>query len=205
MSEPTKPRWYNLTPGKLVLGLILLVLCFLLADPTSGWLVLAGIAVVILGVLIGSVWLAISLVLKRRFQFSVLSLLGLAFCLAILGSWFSWKTGRARRQTETVEWLEELGGLVTYVMNTDITPVWLPHLQEFPKLKEMHIILDDTGYAHRDTVRAIEKRIEEALPDIEEALPHCAVDAEVLYEGDTVRLDTGVEFIPSRFLPTNDD
>ena len=113
-SDPTKPRWYTPTPGKLVLGLLIIELLLLLIKPTSGWMVLTGIAIFILTILGGVVWLVVALLLRKRFQFSILSLIGLMLCLAILGSWFGWKRRMADRQKEAVAQVYALGRHVTY-------------------------------------------------------------------------------------------
>ena len=76
-TEPIKPRWFMPTPGKLVLALVITVLLLLFADPTNGWMVLTGVVAFILTILVGLVWCGIALLLRRRFQFSILSLLGL--------------------------------------------------------------------------------------------------------------------------------
>jgi len=133
MSEETaKPRWYVPTPGRLVLALLVVELTLLLINYQSGWMVLTGIGIFILTILVGLVWFGVALVLRRKFQFSLLSLCGLMLCLCLLGSWFAWKMERAKRQREVAARIESLNGLVVYDYGLDKNGDWLPKGQPPP-------------------------------------------------------------------------
>jgi hypothetical protein len=96
-------RWYHPTPGKLVAGLLAFELCLLAIDRHSGWLCLAGVAAVILVVLIGLIWFGIALLFRRRFQFGIRTLLTLMVVVAVVAGWFRWKIERAGEHQATVE------------------------------------------------------------------------------------------------------
>jgi tetratricopeptide (TPR) repeat protein len=107
-------RWYILTPGKLVGGLLGIELCLLGIGRHSGCLCLAGVALVFFGLLAGVVWFAIALLVRRQFQFSIRTLLMLMVLVAIVAGWFFPKRERARRQKEAVVAVESVSGLVYY-------------------------------------------------------------------------------------------
>ena len=118
----SKPRWYRFTPDRFLIVLLAAVLLVWLADRfgllglarDSGWNVLLAIAIVCLGMLGGLIWLGVSLLLRRRFQFGLKSVLVLTVIVAILCSWFTVKKQQADRQEEAVKAIQELGGRVMY-------------------------------------------------------------------------------------------
>jgi len=127
----SKPRWYHITPDRFLIGLLAAVLLVLLADRLelglrhgSGWNVLLAMAIVCLGMLAGLIWFGTSLLLRRRFQFGLKSLLVLTVVVAILCSWFTIKMQQANRQKEAVKAIQGLGGGVDY----DFGPI----LPKFP-------------------------------------------------------------------------
>ncbi len=122
MTTEPKPRWYAPTPGKMIAGLLVVELCLFAADRLSlfglqrgsGWNVIAAVAIFLFVILAGLVWFLAALILKKRFQFSVLTLFGLMCVVAVVGGWFGWKMERARRQAAVVAAIEKMGGSVTY-------------------------------------------------------------------------------------------
>ena len=114
MSEKTKPRWYHLTPDKLLFALLPIVGLLLLSEQFrwfafnehKNWTVLIAVAVVGVVVVLLLLWLAVSLVSRLRFQFSIRSLLVLIVVVAIVCSWLSVRMQQARRQREVVEGAE---------------------------------------------------------------------------------------------------
>ena len=97
-----KTRWYRFTPDRLVV-LVLIVEGLLLAcEPfrllPKGWPVLIAWAVVGAALLLGIVWLLLSLLFRWRFQFSLLSLLLLVVVVAIPSSWLATEVREAKKE-----------------------------------------------------------------------------------------------------------
>ena len=120
-----KPRWYHVTPDRFLIGLLAAVLLLLAADRFellgltrgSGWNVLLAGAVVCLGMFGCLIWFVAALLLKKRFQFGLKSLLVLTVVVAIPCSWFAVKIRQAKRQDAAVKAIQELRGQVATVMN----------------------------------------------------------------------------------------
>ncbi len=84
MTDPAakpQPCWFQLTPGRFVLALLAVEVLLWLSE-RFGWLawhkgyaVLTGVAVVGLAMLLILGWFVVALVFRRRFQFSLRSLL----------------------------------------------------------------------------------------------------------------------------------
>jgi len=123
-----KPRWYHVTPDRFLIGLLAAVLLLLAADRFellgltrgSGWNVLLAAAVVCLGMLSGILWFVASLLLRRRFQFSLKSVFVLTLIVAILCSWLAVKKQQANRQKAAVEAIDRLEGQVAYDHEVDL-------------------------------------------------------------------------------------
>ena len=123
-SRPPEPnaRWHRLTPDRLVVGLLLGQVLLFSADrfgwfglkTGSGWNVLFAVALVVLTVLLGVLWLGASLLLRRRYQFSLRSLFLLLLIVAGVSSWFAVKRQRATRQREAVAVIGKAGGGFAY-------------------------------------------------------------------------------------------
>jgi hypothetical protein len=120
MTDAPKPRWYHLTPDRLVLLLLviegLLCLSERLGWPAwhKGYAVLTAVASVGVAFLVTLLWFAASLLFRWRFQFSIRSLLVLVLVVAIPCSWMAVETKNARQQGEAVEEIKKLGGQVVY-------------------------------------------------------------------------------------------
>ncbi len=88
MTTP-KPRWFHLTPDRLILGLLviegLLWLSERLGWPAwhKGYAVLTAVASVGIAFVLMLIWFALALVFRWRFQFSIRSLLVLVVVVAI--------------------------------------------------------------------------------------------------------------------------
>ena len=115
-----KPRWYHLTPGRIVVGLLLVEGFLWLSErfrwfafnEHRGWTVLIAAAAVGAALLAMLLWFAAAVVFHRRFQFSILSLMVLTVVVAVLCGWLApnWngRGGSGRRWTSLrrpVGWL----------------------------------------------------------------------------------------------------
>ncbi len=120
MDETTRPRWYRLTPGRLVIGLLLVECLLWLSErfqwfafnQHKGWTVLFGVVGVGLAVLLMLLWFIIALLSRLRFQFSIRSLFVLTVAVAVPFSWLAVEMKAAREQKDAVEEIEKLGGQV---------------------------------------------------------------------------------------------
>lgn len=117
-----KPRWYHLTPDRFILGLLLVEGCLLLSErfgwfsfnERKGMTLLIAVGVLAVALLILLSWFIAALLLRRRFQYGLRSLLVLTVVVAGLCSWFAVKKGQARRQREAVAAIQKIDGLVFY-------------------------------------------------------------------------------------------
>jgi uncharacterized protein YjbI with pentapeptide repeats len=117
-----KRRWYRLTPDRLILALLPLEGFFLLSErfrwfafnERKGWTILVAVASVGLALLLMLLWFAASLLFRRRFQFSIGSLLVLVLVVAIPCSWLAVKMKEAREQKEAVRAARAFGWRVEY-------------------------------------------------------------------------------------------
>jgi hypothetical protein len=119
-TESVKCRWFCPTPGKLVIGL-LVVECLLWLSNWLGWpqwhkgyAVLTSIATVGAVLVLMLLWLVVALVFRRRFQFSIRTLLVLTVAVALPCSWMTVEMKRSREQQEAVEAIENFAGSVGY-------------------------------------------------------------------------------------------
>ncbi len=133
MKQP-RVRWFHLTPGHFVLAL-LAVECRLWLSDRFGWLgwhkgyaVLTGVAVVSLAVLGMFAWFGVALIFRRRFQFSIRSLLLLVVVVALPCSWLAVKMKTAMQQRETIKWVRQSGGTAycTWQLDATFLPVRTP-------------------------------------------------------------------------------
>ena len=115
-------RWFRLTPDRVVLGLLAVEGFLILSERFEwfafnrhkGWTMLiaaasVGLAMVLMFFRFLAAWL-----FRRRFQFSILSLLLLTVVAAIPCSWLAVARKQARKQREAVEKIRRLGGGVYY-------------------------------------------------------------------------------------------
>ena len=119
-----KPRWYHVTPDRLIVGLLAVEGFLLLSEQfqwfafneKKGWTVLIAMAAVCLVVVVMLLWLVVSLLSRLRFQFSLRSLVVLVVAVAVPLGWFGVKLREAERQRRVVEAIRkaEAGGEVGY-------------------------------------------------------------------------------------------
>jgi len=115
-------RWYHLTPDRFLIGLLAVEGVLLLSERFSwfpfnerkGWTVLIAMATVCVAVLLMVLWLLASLLFRRRFQFSIRSLLVLVVAVAVPCSWLAVQKQQAKRQREVYNVLREFRGIIAY-------------------------------------------------------------------------------------------
>lgn len=137
-TEPTKPRFYTPTPGKMIAGLLIIELCLFTADSLSlfgmergsGWNVIWAIGIFFAVIVGGLVWFVVALVFRRKFQFSILSLISLMCVVAVVAGWFGWKMERAKRQAAAVEAIDAVGS-VAYDYERDEEGKWIRKPEPF--------------------------------------------------------------------------
>ena len=137
--------WYRLTPGRAVVGL-LVVECLLWLSNWLGWphwhrgyAVLTAVALVP-AALMGVIWFAFAVLFRWRFQFGIRLLLLLTLVVAIPCSWLAVQMKKARQQKVTVNAIVKAGGVVSYDYAANFSPgvaatkprglVWLRKLLE---------------------------------------------------------------------------
>ncbi len=106
MADARTPRWYRLTPDRVVVALLALEFVLLLSawfqwfafNRHKGWSVLVAIAGVGLALLLMFLWFLAALIFRWRFQFSIRALLLLVVVVAIPFSWLETEIQQARKQ-----------------------------------------------------------------------------------------------------------
>jgi hypothetical protein len=117
-----KYRWYHLTPARLFAGLLAVQVFLLLSErfkwfafnEKKGWTVLIALGVVCVAVVVMLVWAFACLLLRRRFQFGVRSLLLFLLAVSVPLGWFAWEMQKARRQREVVKRIRDVSAPVEY-------------------------------------------------------------------------------------------
>jgi Leucine-rich repeat (LRR) protein len=137
MEDSSKPkrRWYRFTPDRFILGLLAVEGFLLLSErfrwfafnEKRGFTLLVALAAVCLGVLFLLLWFAASLLLRRRFQFGLRSLVVLVLIVAIPCSWLAVWLERKRPEHRAVNALSQLGAEVT-LKDEESAPAWLKTL-----------------------------------------------------------------------------
>jgi hypothetical protein len=106
-----KPRWIRLTPERFIWAVLFLMI-FLWFSEQFGWFafnekkgltVLIALAVLGLAILWFALWYVSALLYRRRFQFSIRTLLVLTLAVAISSSWFASEIRRAKRMQKIAE------------------------------------------------------------------------------------------------------
>ena len=129
------PRWYHLTPDRLVIGLLaaesLLWLSarFQLFSFTQhkGWAALVAVACAVAFLLLMLLWFVVALLFRMRFQYSIRSLLVLTAAIAVPCGWFSAEFRKARDQRSAVRALESAKFGVWYDFQTEPSGKHPPH------------------------------------------------------------------------------
>lgn len=128
-NAPAKPRWYHLTPDRLVIGVLIMECLLWLSQQFGGneftelncWIVLTAVTVIVAKLLLLPLWFIGSLLFRWRFQFGIRSLLVLVVVVAIPFSWVAVKLQQAKRQREGIAIINDLGG---YVRQQARQPDW---------------------------------------------------------------------------------
>jgi hypothetical protein len=118
----SKLRWFNPTPSRLLVILLVVEAVLLLSERFKwflfnghkGWTVLIAVAVVGLFLLLMLLWFIVSLIFRWHFQFSIRSLLVLTVAVAIPFSWLAMEMKWAREQKAAGEMLTKDEGWVQY-------------------------------------------------------------------------------------------
>ncbi len=116
MAEIPKPRWYRLTPDRLVLLLVVIEGLLWLSDRLGspgwhkGYAALKAVASVGVAMLLMLLWFAVSLIFRWRFQFSIRSLLVLVVVVAIPCSWMAAEKKKAMEQKAIVAAIRAAAG-----------------------------------------------------------------------------------------------
>ena len=102
----TKRRWLQLTPDRLVAAMLVIEGFLLVSERFrwfafnrhKGWTVLIALATVAVAMLLMLAWFAGGLLFRRRFQFSIRSLLALMLAVAVSLGWLTTAMQQASRQ-----------------------------------------------------------------------------------------------------------
>ena len=150
-----KPRWYHLTPDRVVLGL-LAVEGFLLfsewfewfaINRHKGYTVVIAVAVVAAAILLMMFWFLAALLFRLRFQFSIRTLLALPLVVAVLCGWLATEMKQARKQREAAEELRKAGGDVLYSYQLDPSGTQTPSAIP-PEPSWLRALLGDDFFAN---------------------------------------------------------
>jgi hypothetical protein len=115
-------RWFHPTPDRFLTALLALEGLLLLSkhfrwfpfNEHKGWTVLIAVAALGMALLFMLSWFAVGRFFRRRFPFSIRSLLVLVVVVAVPGGWLAVEMTKAREQKEVVKEIEEGGGWVGY-------------------------------------------------------------------------------------------
>jgi hypothetical protein len=118
MTTPSPYRWLRPTPGRLLVVLLAVGGCLWLANwfrwLPKGYGVLIAIAAVGAFFLLMLGWYLLALLFTWRFQYSLLSLLGLMVAVALAFAWLATEMKAAAKQQDVVAEIKKLGGGVGY-------------------------------------------------------------------------------------------
>jgi hypothetical protein len=110
-----KPRWFRLTPDRLVWALLATEVILWLSErcrlfvfsDEKGLAIILALAALGLVILWFSLWYLSALFHRRRFQFGIRTLLAITVAVAVPFSWLAVEINRAKREKEIVERLQE--------------------------------------------------------------------------------------------------
>ena len=117
---PPRVRWFHLTPGRLVLLLLVAEALFFLSNwlgwPAwhKGYAVLTCVAAVGVTIVALGLWFAVATISRLRFQFSIRSLLLMVGVIAIPSSWMTVEVKIAAQQSEAGAIIRKFNGCVSY-------------------------------------------------------------------------------------------
>jgi hypothetical protein len=119
-TTPTRVRFYHITPGRFVTGL-LAVDVFLWLSERFGWLawhkgyaVLTALASIGVAMVLMLLWFAVALIFRQRFQFGIRSLMLMVVAVAVPLSWLAASIKDAKTQRSAVHAVEMAGGETWY-------------------------------------------------------------------------------------------
>ena len=166
ITSPPKLRWYQPTPGRLLVALLAVEGVLLLSErfqwfsfnEHKGWTVLISIACVGMTMALIFLWLMVAFCFRWRFQFALRSLLVLTIAVAIPFSWFAVEMKRASEQREAVAAIERSGATVSYRYHLRYPPEWLTKLLPLESLVDSYAVLTSTKATDGDLVQL--KRLE---------------------------------------------
>jgi hypothetical protein len=101
-----RDRWYHPTPGRFVVGLLLVEAVLLVSERFEwfafnrhkGFTVLIAVATVVAAIVLMLLWLVASLLLRWRFQFGLRTLFALGVAVAVPCSWLAVQIEKAKEQ-----------------------------------------------------------------------------------------------------------
>lgn len=160
--EPKTP-WYHFTFGRVFLLLLLAETPVLVLGPCRwcGWrnAILIGLTVLLVTPVVALIWFLLEVGIRRRFQFSIRSLLLLMLLTSLVLSWVAVKRQETKRQQAVAEVISKLGGTVLWDVwdgseshptrifsevncvdfrsGTHVADAALERLKEFPALTEL--------------------------------------------------------------------
>ncbi len=116
-SSPLGRRWFHITPGWLIVGLLIAEILLCLSgrytwfsfNGHKGWTALFGTLLAIVVVTILGLWFAASFFFRRRFQFSLRSLLAFVPAIAIPLGMMAPALKSAQEQEKAVEAIRSAG------------------------------------------------------------------------------------------------
>ncbi len=171
-------RRFHLTPGHCLLALLAIDFLLFLSQwccwLPKAWPVLIAVAAVGLVMLGMVVWFGVALVFRRRFQFSIRSLLVLVVVVALPCSWMAVEMQRAKKQAEACTeisdssydyddegeplgpgWLRDLLGddFFNKVVEAELDDnTQLERLKDLPELRKLNLGFDNLTDAALETV-----------------------------------------------------
>jgi hypothetical protein len=165
-----RPRWYRLTPGRLIFGLLTAECMLWLSDRLEwpawqkGHAVLSCIATFGAAILVMLIWWLIALVFRWRFQFSIRSLLVFGLAAALASSWFATQLDRARRQAKAIDVIKKGNGWVRYDVDEDPSSCWSNPVPKGPA--QLRGPLGDDFFNDVVDARLANDAQKELLPDL---------------------------------------
>jgi hypothetical protein len=186
-TEPQR-RWYFPTPARLiVLSLATTGFLFLSErgkwfafNEHKGWTVLIAVASVVAVLAVMLLWWHLALVSRRRFQFSIRSLLVLTLAVALPCSWLADEMTKAKQQDEAVKWINSVYDQGAHYWEKDevvprAEPTWLLKLLgDSFFAQDITVILGRNGVTvatlkHLRQIRFVRKLVINSTPKIMDA------------------------------------
>ncbi len=164
-AKSRRRRWFHLTPERLLVALLpvwgVLFLCEHFHWLSKGYSVLLALASMGVAVLVLLLWFACSVVFRRRFQYSLRTLM-LVMTLACLGmSWLGVEMQRTKRQREVVDTMTKLGGSVIY--DYQIERNWRARLES--RAAKTTVATKCVGKRHTKVTKTGVSRLQQQLPN----------------------------------------